>query len=299
MIRRKITPIEHDLGTPHEITVTLTRYAETDRLVLGALESLAAQRGIRASVLFLDQVPTPEISERCRALSTDSVAITHREIPVKGLSFARNQAIEGSTTDKLLFLDADAVADPDWARHMSDALDGERIAVAGSRIVPLWDGRPLALARSRLVLDQYSVFDLGPGQRTVNRIVGAAFGIHRRRLGRDARFDETLGRRPGTLLSGEESELCERAQHRGLGILYEGRALVHHRILPARNTYRWLFRRFFYAGLNRAWLGGAPNPSAPLDAFDLAVLPLVLPVYGAGFLYGKWSGRWGRHPRRI
>jgi hypothetical protein len=100
------------------------------------------------------------------------------------------------------------------------------------------------------------------------------------------------------LLGGEESDLARRARARGLDVVYEGRAVVHHQILPERISYRWIFRRLFYAGLSRALLTGAPSPSQPMTRNDYLALPFVLPWYAAGYLCGRFSGRAApQHPR--
>lgn len=279
--------IAHAPSRQPEVSIAITRYAEPDAVLLDALEGLAAQRAVRAEVLLLDQAPSTRITEACRALSNTCIRFRSEAIEVKGLSFARNEAIRRATTERLLYLDADAAPDRDWAQRLARALSGDSVGVVGARILPRWQARPLLLANAPLVRDQYSVFDLGTGVREVSRVVGAGFGIHLGRLGRDAYFDERLGRRPGTLISGEEAELCHRARARGLRVVYDGSALVHHQILPERIRYRWLLRRFFYTGLNRAWLGGTPNPSEPLCGWDYVALAVVLPSYLAGFLVGR------------
>ena len=283
------------LATPSSVTIALTRYAEPDWLILQALESLSRQQGVSAEVLLLDQTPSRAIARQCEALSTPTMNFKHQEIPAKSLSFARNEAIRLAAADRILFLDADAVAEPNWASALDNALALDAVAVVGTRILPRWHRRPLIIARSGIVLDQYSIYDLGSEQRPIHRIVGASFGIHRGRLGSEAYFDEKLGRSKGTLLSGEESNLCRRAIEHGLKVLYEGRVLVYHQILPERISYRWVLRRFFYTGINRSQLGGAPNPSNSFDIWDYLALPVVLPSYIAGYLYGRYMRRHTSH----
>ncbi|MDZ7752513.1 MAG: glycosyltransferase [Gammaproteobacteria bacterium] len=270
-----------------QVSITLTRYREPDWLILETLESLASQEGIAAEVLFLDQTPTEGIREHCEQLSRPGITFVHATIPANSLSYARNEAIRRATADMLLYIDSDAIAQPDWAATLRDALSADDVGVAGTKILPKWHGRPLLIARSRLVQDQYSLYDLGEEQRAIHRVVGASFGIHRARLGEQAYFDEKLGRREGILFGGEESDLCRRAAILGLKTLYDGGTHVYHQILPERLRYRWLLRRFFYAGVGRAQLGGAPNPSNPLGFWDYVALPVVLPFYAAGYRHGK------------
>jgi glycosyltransferase involved in cell wall biosynthesis len=271
------------------VTVALTRYGEPDWLVGDALRSLSKQQGIRTEVIFLDQSPAGRIAETCARLENEDCRIRYQPIPKRCLSYARNRAVELASSDVILFLDADAVAEMTWARRLHDAIADEAVGLAGARILPAWHRRPLLLAQSPMVQDQYSIFDLGETRRPFYRVVGAGFGMHRLRLGNDAHFDERLGRRPGSLLGGEESDLARRVIARGLTVLYEGRAVVHHQILPERVSYRWLFRRMFYAGLGRAVQGGQPTPSKQLTTRDHLALAIILPFYTAGYLCGMMS----------
>jgi GT2 family glycosyltransferase len=190
----------------------------------------------------------------------------------------------------IFFIDADVVVEPDWAAALAQCWTQSDVGVAGTRILPRWYTHPLFIARSRIVREQYSILDLGTEQRPAERVVGASFGIHRGRLGPDAYFDERLGRREGVLYAGEESDLCRRARKRDLKVVYEGGVVAYHQILPARISYPWVMRRFFYAGVTRAQLGGAPHPSGAMGMWDYLVLPFLLPSYMAGYRYGKRLG---------
>ncbi len=264
-----------------EVTITLTRYAEPDWLVRETLESLSAQEGIRGEVLFLDQDHDSEM--RIDDLGSDDLVFKRVCIPAKSLSYARNHAIEHAEHDLILYIDSDAIAEPDWARHMVEALHQENVAIVGGRIILKWHKKPLWITRARVVHEQYSSLDLGEEVREFPKVVGASFGIDRKLLDSEAYFDEELGRRPGLLLGGEETDLCFRALNRSLRILYQGKALVHHQVLPERIRYSWIFRRMYYAGKSRATAGGMPSSTHELCPWDYIVLPIILPFYAAGF----------------
>ena len=125
---------------------------------------------------------------------------------------------------------------------MAAALQEEGIAVVGSRIVPRWSGREPLIARARVVRDQFSLLELGPDRFPYPRAVGAGFGVNRARTGA-LRFDPRLGRREGKLFSGEESEFCHRVTEAGLGIVYQGGAVVEHVIAPERMRLGWVLKR--------------------------------------------------------
>ena len=271
-----------------QITVALTRSNEPAWLLKQTLESLAAQQGVLLDLLFLDQLSTDDgLRSYFEKLSSNNLSIEYVAIPARSVSYARNAAIERTRTEKVLFIDADAIADPDWARELAATLDQPGVGIAGGRILPLWHRRPLWLARSDIILDQYSMLDLGRGMRPVNRVVGANFGLNIARIGPLACFDETLGRRGGKLFSGEESELCRRVKESGGQILYNGAAVVHHQVLPERIRYSWIMKRMYYSGINRAVARGVPNPSKGLGLWDYLALPVILPAYALGYLTAR------------
>ncbi|MEM9147890.1 MAG: glycosyltransferase [Pseudomonadota bacterium] len=267
--------------------IALTRYAEPNALVLETLESLARLEGEGFTVHLADQRADPDLAQAVAALSTPRLPFLYDTIPAKSLSFARNHALNVADADIVLFIDPDAIVETDWALHLATALErSPEAALVGGRIVPLWRSPPPVLARARFVRDVFSVLDLGPGLRPYHRVVGASFGVHKRRLGTEARFDERLGRREGKLFSGEESELCARALAKGFEVLYEHAALAHHQIGAERARTAWILQRFYYAGMGRVAQGGEPRPSQGPKGLEWLAVAAVLPAYGAGYIRG-------------
>ncbi|GAA0856969.1 glycosyltransferase [Aliiglaciecola litoralis] len=280
------------MKTPvHQITTTLTRYGEPDWLFLETLETLAAQDNIKMKVLVLDQKESIEVSKFCLENSSPDIELDYHVIPAKSLSFARNEAIRLCTTDILLYIDTDALAHKDWAAGMTNAMLTEKAAIAGGQIVPKWHRKTNFLHKSKVVLDQYSMLELGEETKIVAKVVGASFGLNIRLLGDLAQFDENLGRKDGKLLGGEETELCALATEAGLKIIYVGNAVVQHQVLPERLTFSWIAKRMYYGGYSRALRGGKPAPNNAVDGFsiyDYLALALLLPFYVIGYVKAKW-----------
>lgn len=277
------------------ISAIITRYAEADQILFDAVRSLAQQRGVNLEILVLDQRPHDAIMSKLLSLQHKRATVRYFRIPESGLSRARNFAVSKARGKIALFLDCDAIADSDWAITLTRSLSLKNVAIVGSRILPTWRERPPIAVRSQLIKEQYSLLDLGQEQHVVGRIVGAGFGLHIECLGQDAYFDEGLGRRRGLLFGGEESELCDRAKKRGLLVLYDGQSVVHHQIFPERLNYLWIFRRIFFAGVNRRISGGLPSPKHTLNVWDWLFLPFILPIYACGVAVGlKYQAR-ARH----
>jgi GT2 family glycosyltransferase len=279
-----------ETSPPAHVTITLTRYREPDWLVMETLESLARQTGVKGEVIFLDQNWREDFARDVACLSTPHLIFICEPCPEKGLSHARNRGLEAANNDLVLFIDADAVAASDWAREMAAALS-QGAAVAGARILPRWRGRKPLMARARVVLDQYSLLDWGEDVIDAPRVVGAGFGLRKSAAPDLMYFDEAFGRREGKLFGGEESDLCARLRASGLRIVYCGRAVVHHQILPERLNWFWIMKRLYFAGAGRRQQGGAPAPSRKPGLWDWALLPVILPPYAAGYLLSAGARR--------
>lgn len=271
------------------LTLTVTRLGEPDDMLRETLAALAAQENAQGEILLIEQRVESTLTEEEFSNARWRCRIIRRRL--SGLSAARNLSLAEARHDQVLFCDADAVAHDGWAAAMSAGLSQPGVAVVGSRILPRWTRRPPLLARSRVVRDQFSLYDLGEQNRDVARVVGAGFGLDRSSVRAEMHFDEDLGRRDGRLFGGEESDLCRRVTDAGGRILYIGAAVVDHVIQPERHSARWIMKRLFYAGLGRSQAGGAPSPSRQPGLSDWLLLPLILPPYALGWAWGRWQGR--------
>jgi hypothetical protein len=274
------------------VTIAITRHDEPDELLLGALDCLQALQKVSATVLVMDQQPSSDIEKYCVAPRSGAVNFQYCTLAPCGISRARNTALKITCTDLLLFTEPDARVSSNWAFYLCQTLSGGAVIVGG-RILPEWECRPLIVASTGLIMDLYSLLDMGGGRRTSTKVIGCNFGIHISALGDSlAYFDENYGRSPGTLEGGEEIDLCNRAANNGLCIMYDGRALIRHRITRERISYRWLARRIHAAGKSRALKGGTPRPTnnPGVRWTSLLLLPLYC-VYILGFLSYKYEAR--------
>ena len=276
-----------------EVTITLTRYAEPNWLFLETLTSLSQQANISAHVLVLDQQDNEEVRSFCVNNSSSVIVLDYHVIPAKSLSFARNEAIRMCQTVLLLYIDTDAVADPNWAYELFVAMRQNKAAIAGGKIIPKWHKKPGLLQRSQVVLDQYSMLDLGDDTINVKKVIGANFAINKAKLAKLAYFDEGLGRQNGKLLGGEETKLCTDAREKGLSVIYVGKAAVYHQVMPERVNFKWISKRMYYGGYSRALRGGKPEPSngGGLARWDYVALIFLLPFYASGFIRAKMDNK--------
>jgi GT2 family glycosyltransferase len=270
------------------VTIALTRYNEYDELLRQCLESIAAQEGVRARVLVLDQKEHSETMNLCEILSSENIIFEYHVIPARGCAHARNIAIRFCQTDILLWTDPDVLLEPNWAKTLGSALRERNLTVVGGKILPHWSKSPSWYMKTNVMADHYSLIDLGPEDRETERIIGGSMGIHVGLLEGKVFFDEQLGRKDGTLLGGVDAEFCQRAIRKGFTVRYVGRTTALHQIPESRMKLSWIARKFYYGGMSRGMRGGWPKAMNKKRAMtDYIVLGAFAPFYLFGLLKGK------------
>lgn len=273
----------------NKATIIVTRYNEPNSLIHPCLVALSKQRNISTLVYFLDQEEDNETKVLCNNLSTKNVKIVYKIITAKSLSYARNLGIKLSKTDIILFTDSDAIPSENWASELTRTFTiNNKIAIVGGKAIAKWLTKPKWYHHSNILMDAYSTIDLGEETKETDKIVGVNFGFKKSLLKKEASFDENLGRRPGSLLGGEETDLCERTIKKGFSVFYNGKAVVQHQIQKDRMNLSWIFKRSYYWGYGRAIAGGMPKTyTTKRNFYDKLILLLILFPYSLGFLRGK------------
>lgn len=272
-------------------TIVITRYNEKDTIVSTCLEAIGKQKKINLEVLFLDQQKSATIRKICNNLSKKNVKIKYLNIDKISLSYARNLGIKMSKDDIVLFTDADAIPRKDWAINLYKILiEDNDIAIVGGISNPLWSGKQRWYTKSNIVREMYSLINLGNKITRVKKIVGVNFGINKCKINFKEYFDNSLGRRPGSLLGGEETDLCKKTIEKGLEVYYTPKAIVNHQISKERQSVLWLMRRFYFQGISRAKFGGIPQTySNSRNIYDWAILLLVIWPFIVGYIFEKVS----------
>jgi GT2 family glycosyltransferase len=132
---------------------------------------------------------------------------------------------------------------------------------------------------------------------------GANMAFRREALEDVGVFTTTLGRRPGSLLSGEDSEMVERVLASGWRVWLEPAAVVAHAVHADRCRGGYYWRRLWWNGISRA-----VNPSARVGLRLLLAVPVRLAMWAASrdrlYLYrlaetgGYFAARLGLAGRR-
>ena len=187
------------------------------------------------SVLACDYQPREVIviDQSSDARTRDVVAnLRHADVvyipsETRGLSAARNVAVERATGAVLAFTDDDCLADRGWLGALGDEFRADpTVAAVCGRSLPLIEA-PLVAHPASVRTDQVRRLFSGPCSpwRVGN---GSNMAFRTAALRAVGPFDERLG--PGARLrGGEEADLIYRLLKRGSQILYSPGPLVYHR----------------------------------------------------------------------
>lgn len=251
-----VTPPTMTAG-PLAVSIAICTYQRYD-LIEGALRAATAQADMVGAfeILLVDNTPDPDRSmvEYRRHAATPRLRWIHE--PNKGLSRARNRAIDEASAPIIAFLDDDAVPDPHWLHALMDAFDtlGTDAWAIGGRVSAVWLGpRPAWLADK--LLPYLSITDLGETLRVLDDrewIVGANMALRRGAFDAIGRFPEYLGRQGTgtTLLSNDETPLLQAIRTQGAMVGYAPRASVGHLIDPTRLSQAWFRRRLAWQAVS-------------------------------------------------
>jgi glucosyl-dolichyl phosphate glucuronosyltransferase len=220
--------------------------------------------------------------------------------PVAGKSRAIARALIGATGDVLAFTDDDVNVEEGWLEAVRSAMADRSVALMGGPVAPRWHAAVpqwIRGARQRyprlgapLALLDYGNHPVALGSRTV---LGANLAVRRQLFSELGGFPSHLGKLRGTLLSGEDHELCRRVQAAGLRAMYFPGAVVHHLVPADRARVSYFLKWFFWSGITHAIMDGE---AAPAGGRTLAGLPLYLvrraAVSAAGMLAGLLTCQW-------
>ena len=216
-------------------------------------------------VLIVDNASTDHTSHVVRALQSDwPVPLRLLHEPQPGKSYALRRALAAARCDVLGFLDDDVRVTSAWLDTVRRVMSGSSVALMGGRVLPQWqesvpkwlrnapDGYKRLGAPLGLLDYPADVVALGP--RTV---LGANMAVRRSVFDAVGGFSTRVGKLRGTLLSGEDHELCQRVQAQGFSAIYVPDAVVYHWVPAERTRVRYFLHWFYWSGITNAILENA------------------------------------------
>jgi len=178
----------------------------------------------------------------------------------QGLSYARNRGINHSKGEIIAFTDDDVMVDRYWLSNIGRAFEEHDASCVGGKILPIWETPHPQWLRQDLHY-MLALLDYGDKPFYVKSPIvwGANFSVKADIFKKYGGFDTHLGRIPGRLFAGEETEFVRRILNEGEKILYDPDAVVHHYI-PSDKISKKYFRKWKYdQGVLRASLLRSSN----------------------------------------
>jgi GT2 family glycosyltransferase len=259
-------------------------------LLVRCLEHLARQHFEHGDeVIVVDNGSTDDTFAAIEAARRRIPAVLrHLYEPTPGKSIAVDRALQVATGDILAFTDDDVEVDEGWLSAIRTVMNDADIALMGGPVAPRWESKPpLWLQR---VSDRYgalaaplAILDYGPatvdvGSRTV---IGANLAIRREVFRAVGGFAANLGKLRGTLLSGEDHELCRRVQAMSLRAVYCPAARVRHWVPAARMRIGYYASWFFWSGITHARLDAGRTGGRTLVGIPLYIIKRAATSAGA------------------
>lgn len=194
------------------------------------LRSLERQTVRPHEVLVINQGP-PELEE---SLNYD-LPIRHLHQNARGLSRARNRAIDAYTGDWILFTDDDQEVNAEWVEQLGVLADAfPEAQMFGGAVLPPVKYDPAKEFVSQLyvpgeiIIDRDSYLRPAAGPYMQNDIWGGNFALSRSCVERIGRYDEYLGRGSGLCEVGEDTDYTMRAISQGLVGVLSCRLIIYH-----------------------------------------------------------------------
>lgn len=221
------------------------------------VKSLLRQTLSRVSyeILVVDNGSTDNTADVIREFSEEPNVRSVFE-PVLGLSRARNTGWRESRGGFAGYIDDDATAGERW-------IESALYCFNNVKPVPEWVGGPIHLdweTKAPAWINEELSVPLGKvfwGDRecwlTPQQRLGGGNSFYRKEFLKDiGGFDETLGRKPGVLLSGEETELQHRVLAAGKSLYYHPQVAIWHFVSRERVEPAWFYKRYYWGGISDA-----------------------------------------------
>ncbi len=190
---------------------------------------------------------------RCREYVGDFIVLPNRHH--RGLSGARNTALDEAHGSIIVFLDDDAIPLDGWLEALRAPYSDKRVYGVGGLAKPNWlGGKPRWFPEEFLWVVGCSHLGLPSDPHPVRNLVGANMSFRKAAFDHVGGFAEHMGRVGERLLACEETEFSIRLMQANPGaiILYEPSSQVEHQVAQQRASLDYFVKRCWAEGLSKA-----------------------------------------------
>jgi GT2 family glycosyltransferase len=219
---------------------------------------------------------TAAVVARHQARFAVPLHLLHERLPGKSRAIAR--ALAAASGDILAFTDDDVNVDEEWLDALRDAMADPAVALLGGPVRPRWQSTvPRWIRRAR---DRHprlgapiALLDYGdrPAELGSRAALGANLAMRREVFTQVGGFPAHLGKLRGTLLSGEDHELCRRVHDAGFRAMYFPKVAVQHWVPADRARVSYFLRWFYWSGITHAIMDadGSATTGRAIDGLPL------------------------------
>ncbi len=232
------------------ISVIICTY-NRDKYIFNVLNSIAQGRLPRSEyeIVLVDNNCTDNTRQECLRFQQACPDVNfHYFVETnQGLSHARNCAIRNSQGEVLVYVDDDAVVNPDYLAAYFNFFAGNANAVAaGGPILPRYEdcAEPQWMSHFTRQLITGKLW-LGDRQRLFPRgaFPGGGNAAYRKCVFDDVGlFNVELGRKGDSLIGAEEKDLFDKMTSKGMSFYYVPNAILYHLIPPKKLTQEYFDR---------------------------------------------------------
>lgn len=276
-----------------EISVVICAYTEKRWNELTAAIASAQSQTFAPEeiIVVIDHNPSLllRVQEHVARLSGVIAIENHRE---KGLSGARNSGWLKAQGEIIVFLDDDALAEPDWLEKLVTCYADPKVVGVGGKLVPLWEShKPFWFPDEFNWVVGCTYRGMPATNARIRNPIGANMSMRKSILAATGGFREAFGCDRDTSPSrnkskwfyhsagDEETEFCIRVsqQFPGSVWLYAALAVVHHKVSVDRTRLKYFLWRCYDEGLGKASLVKLHSTSTGLSSertYTFKVLPV-------------------------
>jgi glycosyltransferase involved in cell wall biosynthesis len=254
------------------VAICTLNHAESLRRTLDSLAVMEVPKRLDWEVVVVNNGCTDHTEEVIAAFS-GRLPLRREAEPERGLSRARNRAVEAAKGDYFLWTDDDVVVDPGWlAAYVAAFRRRPDAAVFGGPVFPRFEPPvPRWIVESETQLrGVFAYWDIGNEERPLwdaRRVYympcGPSFavrGAEQRRF----RYNLKLGMAPGQKRRGEELDVLERIRCAGASGYWVPEARAEHCARRDMQTIRYVSEYYRSSGETNAYLWEGDCPAKPV-----------------------------------